>query len=471
MRPYAVPGHSTRGRPTTLRSPAHRPFPVMHAPVTPTDIDLLIEARWIIPVEPAGQVLEHHAVAVRDGRILDLLPSDQARRRYRPRQLRLLGDHVLIPGLVNLHAHAAMNLLRGYADDLPLMRWLTERIWPAEQKHVSHDFVRDGTLLACAEMLRGGVTTFSDMYFFPDAAAEAALEAGMRAALGVVVLEFPSAWASDADQYLSKGLAVRDRFKHEPLLHFTLAPHAPYTVSDATFERIRTLAEQLSLPIHMHVHETGDEIERSLNEHGVRPLERLHRLGLVGPELIAVHAVHLDEGDIALLARQGASVAHCPTSNMKLASGASPMPALLAAGVNAGLGSDGVASNNRLDLFQEMRHAGLMAKLASGDAAALPAEQLLHMATLGGARALGIEHETGSIRPGKSADLCAISLDEAETRPCYSPLSHLVYAAGREHVTDVWVAGTARVAQGNLLHLHNNELKARARLWQNQVAL
>lgn len=443
----------------------------MHAPVTPIDIDLLIEARWIIPVEPAGQVLEHHAVAVRDGRILDLLPSDQARQRYRSAQLRTLGDHVLIPGLVNLHAHAAMNLLRGYADDLPLMRWLTERIWPAEQKHVSHDFVRDGTLLACAEMLRGGVTTFSDMYFFPDAAAEAALEAGMRAALGVVVLEFPSAWASDADQYLSKGLAVRDRFKHEPLLHFTLAPHAPYTVSDATFERIRTLAEQLSLPIHMHVHETRDEIERSLSEHGVRPLERLHRLGLVGPELIAVHAVHLDEGDIALLARQGASVAHCPTSNMKLASGASPVTALLAAGVNAGLGSDGVASNNRLDLFQEMRHAGLMAKLASGDAAALPAEQLLHMATLGGARALGIEHETGSIRPGKSADLCAISLDEAETRPCYSPLSHLVYAAGREHVTDVWVAGIARVAQGNLLHLHNNELKARARLWQNQVAL
>lgn len=443
----------------------------MHDPVTPIDIDLLIEARWIIPVEPAGQVLEHHAVAVRDGRILDLLPSDQARQRYHPKLLRTLGEHVLIPGLVNLHAHAAMNLLRGYADDLPLMRWLTERIWPAEQKHVSHDFVRDGTLLACAEMLRGGVTTFSDMYFFPDAAAEAALEAGMRAALGVVVLEFPSAWASDADQYLSKGLAVRDRFKHEPLLHFTLAPHAPYTVSDGTFERVRTLAEQLSLPIHMHVHETRDEIERSLSEHGVRPLERLHRLGLVGPELIAVHAVHLDDADIALLARQGASVAHCPTSNMKLASGASPMPALLAAGINAGLGTDGVASNNRLDLFQEMRHASLMAKLASGDAAALPANRLLHMATLGGARALGIEHETGSIRPGKSADLCAISLEEAETRPCYSPLSHLVYAAGREHVTDVWVAGTARVAQGNLLHLHNNDLKARARLWQNQVAL
>ena len=436
-----------------------------------TDIDLLIEARWVIPVEPAGVVLEHHAVAVQDGRIADLLPSDEARRRYRPRTLRTLGEHVLIPGLINLHAHAAMNLLRGYADDQPLMRWLTEHIWPAEQKHVSHEFVRDGTLLACAEMLRGGVTTFSDMYFFPDAAAEAVLEAGMRAALGIVVLEFPSAWAADADQYLSKGLAVRDRFKHEALLHFTLAPHAPYTVSDATFERVRTLAEQLDLPVHMHIHETADEIEQGIAQHGVRPLERLRRLGLVGPNLIAVHSVHLTDDDIALLAREGASVAHCPTSNMKLASGASPTAALAVAGVNVGLGTDGAASNNRLDMFQEMRHAGLLAKLSSGDAAALAAGHLLHMATLGGARALGIDAETGSISTGKSADLCAVSLDDAATRPCYSPVSHLVYAAGREHVTDVWVAGEARVENGSLLHLHNNDLKARARLWQNQVAL
>lgn len=443
----------------------------MHNPDPPADIDLLIEARWIIPVEPADVVLEHHAIAVHDGRIVDLLPSDLARQRYRPHTQHSLGEHVLIPGLVNLHAHAAMNLLRGYADDQPLMRWLTEHIWPAEQKHVSHDFVRDGTLLACAEMLRGGVTTFSDMYFFPDAAAEAALEAGMRAALGIVVLEFPSAWASDADQYISKGLAVRDRYKHERLLHFTLAPHAPYTVSDATFERIRTLAEQLDLPVHIHVHETRDEVSESISRHGVRPLERLHRLGLVGPNLIAVHSVHLDQDDIALLAREGASIAHCPSSNMKLASGASPVTALAAAGVNVGLGTDGAASNNRLDMLQEMRHAGLLAKLTAADAAALPAATLLHMATLGGARALGIDHETGSISIGKYADLAAICLDAPETRPCYSPLSHIIYAAGREHVTDVWVAGEARVAQGRMLHLHNNDLKARARLWQNQVAL
>ncbi|WP_018410048.1 TRZ/ATZ family hydrolase [Methyloversatilis thermotolerans] len=433
------------------------------------DIDLLIEARWIIPVQPANQVLEHHAVAVRDGLIVDILSTDLARQRYRATQTRALPDHVLVPGLVNLHAHAAMNLLRGYADDRALMTWLTEHIWPAERAHLSHDFVRDGTLLACAEMLRGGVTTFSDMYFFPDAAAEAVLEAGMRAALGIVALEFPSAWASDADQYLSKGLAVRDRYKHQSRLHFTLAPHAPYTVGDTTFERIQTLAEQLDLQIHMHVHETRDEVERSVAEHGVRPLERLRRLGLVSPRLIAVHAVHLDDTEIGLLAREGAHIAHCPTSNMKLASGASPSTALAAAGVNAGLGTDGAASNNRLDMFQEMRHAGLMAKLVTGDAAALPAHHLLHMATLGGARALGLDGQIGSIEAGKQADLCAVNLDHDQTRPCFAPLSQLIYAAGREHVSDVWVAGNAQVHDGRLLHLHNSNLKARARLWQNQV--
>ncbi|MBP6096214.1 MAG: TRZ/ATZ family hydrolase [Methyloversatilis sp.] len=432
------------------------------------DVDLLIEARWIIPVEPAGVVLEHHSIVVNKGLIVALLPSDEARQRYAARSLRSLGEHVLIPGLVNLHAHAAMNLLRGYADDQPLMRWLTEHIWPAEQRHVSHEFVRDGTLLACAEMLSGGITCFSDMYFFPDAAAEAALEVGMRAALGIVIIEFPSAWATDADQYLSKGLAARDKFRSHPLLHFTLAPHAPYTVSDATFERVRTLAEQLELPVHMHIHETQDEIEQGTRQHGVRPIERLRQLGMIGPGLVGVHAVHLESDEIALLAQEGASVAHCPTSNMKLASGAAPISALHAAGVNIGLGTDGAASNNRLDLFQEMRIAGLLGKLASGDASALPAEQLLHMATLGGARALGLDREIGSLLPGKSADLCAIALDAPETRPCYSPASHIVYAAGREHVSDVWIAGETRVESGILLQMHNMGLKARARLWQNR---
>ena len=303
-------------------------------------IDLLIEPRWLIPVRPAGVTLEHHAVAVHGGKIRAVLPVAEARKRYAPKRRVDLPRHVLIPGLVNLHTHAAMSLLRGIADDLPLMVWLKEHIWPLEGRHVSPAFVRDGTLLACAEMLRGGVTCFNDMYFFPRAAAEAALRLGMRAALGLIVTDFPTPYADDAQDYLKKGLALRDDLLGEKLLSFCLAPHAPYTVSDATFERVLTLAQQLELPIHVHVQETSAEVAESLAKHGVRPLERLHRLGLIGPSLVAAHCVHMNEHELDLMAAEGASIAHCPTSNMKLASGIAPIAAALACGVNVGLGSD-----------------------------------------------------------------------------------------------------------------------------------
>ncbi|MEZ5616642.1 MAG: TRZ/ATZ family hydrolase [Rhodocyclaceae bacterium] len=432
-------------------------------------IDLLIEPRWLIPIEPHGIVLEDHAVAVAGGRIADILPASIAHSRYHPARHVVLPSHVLIPGLVNLHTHAAMALLRGIADDLPLMDWLKTRIWPAEAKHVSPAFVRDGTLLACAEMLRGGITCFNDMYFFPEAAAEAALSLGMRAALGLVVIEFPTAYASDADDYISKGLAMRDRLRGDPLLTFCLAPHAPYTVSDTTFERIATLAAQLDLPIHIHVHETRAEIEESLRLHGQRPLERLHRLGLLGPGLLAVHAAHLDAAEIRLLKKYDCSIAHCPTSNMKLASGIAPVIPKLEQGLRVGLGTDGAASNNRLDLFQEMRHAALLAKVASGNAAALPAHEVLRMATLNGAAALGLADRIGSIQTGKAADLCAINLDSIETRPCFDPVSHLVYAAGREHVSHVWVAGTLQVENGLLPGCDTSRLLDTVKLWQNKL--
>lgn len=433
-------------------------------------IDLLIEPRWLIPVEPRGRVLQGHAVAVAGGRILAILPADDARARYRPAQRIELPQHVLIPGLVNLHAHAAMTLLRGIADDLPLHDWLRTRIWPAEARHVSPAFVRDGSLLACAEMLRGGITCFSDMYFFPEAAAEAAQTLGMRAALGLVVLEFPTVYASDADDFLSKGLAARDRLRDDPLLSFTLAPHAPYTVADRSFERIATLAAQLDLPIHIHIHEARGEIEESLARHGTRPIERLHRLGLLGPGLIGVHAVHLDDAEIALLAEHGCAVAHCPTSNMKLACGIAPLASLVAHGVRVGLGTDGAASNNRLDLFQEMRHAGLLAKVASGDAALLDAHTLLRMATLDGAAALALDERIGSIEAGKRADLCAVRLDDLTTVPCYDPASHLVHAAGREHVSHVWVDGVLRVENGRFPGYDTARLIAMANLWQNKLS-
>ncbi|MBM3392146.1 MAG: TRZ/ATZ family hydrolase [Betaproteobacteria bacterium] len=434
----------------------------------PEAIDLLIEPRWLIPVEPHGSVLEGHAVAVSDGRILDVLPASDG-GRYMPASHVRLPNHALIPGLVNLHTHAAMALLRGIADDLPLMEWLKTRIWPAEAKHVSPAFVRDGTLLACAEMLRGGITCFSDMYFFPEAAAEAAGRIGMRAMLGMVVIEFPTAYAADADDYLSKGLAARDRLRGNPLLSFCMAPHAPYTVADKTFERIATLAAQLDLPIHIHLHETRGEIEESLQRHGARPIDRLNRLGLLGPGLIGVHAVHLEEREIALLAESGCAVAHCPTSNMKLASGVAPIAKLVKSGMQIGLGTDGAASNNRLDLFQEMRHAGLLAKVSSGDAAILDAHELLRMATLNGAAALGLERNIGSIVVGKAADLCAVRLDAIETLPCFNPVSHLVYAAGREHVSHVWVGGILQCENGIVRGADDDRLLDSIKMWQNKL--
>jgi len=434
-----------------------------------TPIDLLIEARWIIPVEPANAVLENYAVAIDKGQIVALLQQSEARIRFTPRETRQLPHHILIPGLVNLHTHAAMTLLRGLADDLPLMDWLQNHIWPAEAKHVSAQFVHDGTLLACAEMLRGGTTCFNDMYFYPKATAQAALSSGMRAAIGLITVDFPTSYAADSDDYLTKGMAARDELIDNPLLSFCIAPHAPYTVSDRNFARALTLAEQCDLPIHLHLHETVQEIEDSQQRYGLRPIERLYRLGLLSPGLIAAHAIHLNDNEIALLAEHGCSIAHCPSSNLKLASGIAPVSALSDKGVNIGLGTDGAASNNRLDMFQEMRLAALLAKGYSGKADAVGAHQALHMATLGGARALGLDPKIGSIVMGKSADLCAIRIDSVGLSPCYDPASLLVYAAGRENVSDVWVAGNIRLANGHLVETNEIELIKLATLWQNQL--
>lgn len=434
------------------------------------EIDLMIHPEWVIPVEPAGVTLAAHSLAIDKGRIVDLLPRAEALQRFRAREDVHLPGQVLLPGLVNLHTHAAMTLLRGYADDLPLMTWLSEHIWPAEARHVGPDFVHTGTLLACAEMLRGGITTFNDMYFFPESAATAVQQSGMRAALGLVVLEFPTSYATDADDYLSKGLAMRDTFRGNPLLSFCLAPHAPYTVTDGTFEKIAMLSAQIDLPVHVHLHEARQEIEDSLKQHGMRPIERLRRLGLLGPQLIAVHAVHLEAAEIDLLQHEGCHIVHCPTSNLKLGSGIAPLTAIHASGLNFGLGTDGAASNNRLDLFQEMRHAALLAKGTREDAAVLNAHTVLHAATLGGARALGLDAQIGSLRPGKAADLCAVRLDDWLLQPCFDPASHLVYAAGREQVTHTWVAGKPRMSNGTPTCIDVPKLLASASLWHTCIA-
>jgi 5-methylthioadenosine/S-adenosylhomocysteine deaminase len=437
-------------------------------PMTET-IDFVVAPRWLVPVD-TQRVLTEHAVVVAAGAIVAVLPVAEARTQYPDLPWHALPQHALIPGLINLHCHAAMSLLRGYGDDLALMPWLNQRIWPAEKRHVSASFVRDGSLLAAAEMLRGGVTTVNDMYFFPDAAGEAFLHAGMRAALGIMVIDFPSAYAADADGYLARGLDMRDALKDESLLSFTFAPHAPYTVSDATFGKIVTLADQLGLPIHTHLHETHEEITASLTQYGVRPLERLARLGLLGPNFIGVHAVHLTDAEIDTLATHGCHVAHCPTSNLKLASGIAPVAAMLKAGVNVGFGSDGAASNNRLDVVAEMRLAALLAKGASGDAAALPAQRALQAATLDAARALGLDHQIGSITVGKRADLVAVDLSAWKLQPVYDPVSHLVYVAGREAVSHVWVDGVAKLEAGKLVGLDAADLAARAHYWREKIA-
>jgi 5-methylthioadenosine/S-adenosylhomocysteine deaminase len=432
-------------------------------------IDTLLFAAHVIPVVPRA-VLADHAVAIDRGRIVAVLPRAEAAARYEAKEVVQLDRHALIPGFVNLHCHAAMSLMRGMADDMPLMTWLQDHIWPAEAKHVSDEFAHDGSLLAMGEMLRGGITCVNDMYFFPEATARAALRAGMRTSLGMVAIEFPSAYASDANGYLQKGLATRDAYQGEALLSFTLSPHAPYTVSDATLKRIAVLAEELDLPIQIHLHETQAEIEQGVAKDGVRPLERLRRLGLVGPRLIAVHSVHLEDGELDLMAREGVNVAHCPSSNLKLASGIAPVAAMRERGIRVGLGTDGAASNNRLDAMTEMRLAALLAKAASGDAGRVTAADALQMATLDGAEALGMEAQIGSIEPGKWADLAAIELSSLETLPCYDPVSHIVYAAGRENVTHAWVAGEARMAERRLTTIDEQDLRDKARWWQGRLA-
>jgi len=431
-------------------------------------IDTLLSARWVIPIEPAHTVHDNYAVAIHNGRILEVLPQIQA-NKYQAQTHVELPHHVVLPGLINAHTHAAMNPLRGFADDLPLMTWLQEHIWPAEQKLVSANYVYDGSLHACAEMLRGGITCFNDMYFFAEQTARAAEQAGMRAVIGLIVIDFPSAYAQNAKEYLHKGLQLHDQLRSNQLITTAFAPHAPYTVSDAPLREIATLAEELDIPVHMHVHETAEEVQQSLQQHGSRPLARLQQLGLLGPRLLAVHMTQLDTAEIALLAELGAHVLHCAESNLKLASGFCPVQQLLKAGVNVCLGTDGAASNNDLNMLGEMRTAALLAKGVAQDARAADAESVLRMATINAARALGLEDRIGSLQAGKAADIIAVNLDTIETLPVFNPVSQLVYATGRQQVTDVWIAGRHVLKERILTTLDSNEILAKVREWQQKL--
>lgn len=414
--------------------------------------------------------LEHHAVVVRDGRIAAILPRAEAERAHADADVVERPQHLLVPGFINAHTHAAMNLMRGVANDLPLMPWLQQHIWPLESHFMSRAFVADGTDLAMAEMIRGGTTCFNDMYFFPDVVAAHVDRVGMRASIGLIVIDVPTVWAAASDEYLDKGLAVHDAWRHHERIVTPFAPHAPYTVSDGALAKMRTYADEIDVRVHMHIHETAHEVESAVEQHGQRPLARLDALGLLTPNLLAVHMTQLTAAEIERCAAAGVHVIHSPESNLKLASGLAPVQRLRDAGVNVALGTDSAASNNDLDMIGEMRTAALIGKVADHDAAAVSADAALEMATIAGARALGIAEDTGSIEVGKAADLAAVDLGALETRPVFDPIAALVYSASRHEVSDTWVAGRALMHDRRLTTLDLADIMRRTDAWAEKLA-
>ena len=438
-------------------------------PTPTTTLDLLLLPTWLVPVEPAGVVLKDHGVGIRDGRIVFIGPRAQALKLVAT-QTRELPDMLLSPGLINAHGHAAMTLFRGMADDLPLMTWLEQHIWPAEAKWVDEDFVRDGTNLAIAEQIKGGITCFSDMYFYPKVASECVHNSGIRAQIAIPILDFPIPGASNADESLRQAVEMFADLKFHPRIKIAFGPHAPYTVGDENLEKIRVIADELDAAIHMHVHETAFEVHQAVEQNAERPVARLARLGLLGPRFQAVHMTQISDDDLAMLVESNSSVIHCPESNLKLASGFCPVERLWQAGVNVAVGTDGAASNNDLDLLGETRTAALLAKAVAGSATALDAHRALRMATLNGARALGIESDTGSIEVGKAADLVAFDLSGMAQQPVYDPVSQLIYATGRDCVKHLWVAGKQLLDDRRLTRLDEQQLGATARSWGERIS-
>ncbi len=434
-------------------------------------VDLIITARWVVPVIPRHTVLEHHAIVIQQGVIIAIQPADTVFDHYQANTIRHHDQHCVMPGLINNHTHAAMSLFRGFADDLPLMTWLNDHIWPAEQRWLSDGFVEAGSELAIAEMIRSGTTCFNDMYFFPEATARAVDRTGIRANLGMVIIDFPTGYASDALDYLHKGQLLHDHYRQHTRITTSYAPHAPYTVSDDTLSAIAINAEEMDVPIHMHIHETAGEIQQSLETFSVRPLERLHRLNILSPRLTAVHMTQVSDNEMRLCADSGLHIAHCPESNLKLASGFAPVSQFIEHNINVSIGTDGVASNNDVDMFAEMRQSALLAKAVSQDASSVPAHIALEMATINAAKALNLDNDIGSIEVGKSADLIAIDFDELNCQPCYDVISQLVYAVNSHQVSDVWVAGKPLLQSGQHTTLNRHHLIEQTQLWADKIRL
>lgn len=426
---------------------------------------------WTITVNSAFEILRNYSIVIKENRIHKLLPASEIRELhyYQDAEVFDLSNHVLMPGLINSHTHASMSLFRGLADDLPLMDWLNDHIWPAEGQWVNPEFIRDGFELAAAEMIRSGTTCFNDMYFYPDEVAHQAQQIGIRAVVGLIVLDFPTVWARDAEEYLNKAMAVYDETKSLPLVTAAFAPHAPYTVSDAPLEKIAMFSNELELPVHMHIHETAFEVSEAENNAGMRPLQRLDQLNLLNPNLVAVHMTELNEFEMERIAEAGVHVVHCPESNLKLASGLCPVAKIQDNGINVCLGTDSAASNNDLDMFAEMRTATLLAKGISGNARACNVQQAIQMATINGAKALGLADEIGSIEVGKQADIIAIDMSPLNTQPLYDPAAQVVYASHSNQVSHVWIAGECQLRDFQFCCIDEDQIRSRAQQWRVKI--
>jgi len=435
-----------------------------------TNVDFILKPSGLITVNEDFSIFENHALVIKDGLILDILPVENVNKNYQTKSTLELSGQAILPGFVNTHNHASMSLLRGFADDLSLQNWLNDYIWPAESKWMSEGFVRDGSLLACAEMIKSGTTCFNDMYFYPDVVGKIVNNSGMRACLSFPVLEFPSVWAQNADEYIDKGLALHDQYKGHAMINTAFGPHAPYTINTNTFNRINTLAEEIDINIHMHLHENPQEVQDYKKEYSLSAIEHYAELGLLSPRLQAVHMTSLSHKEIDLVAKHRVSVVHCPESNMKLASGICPIIDLQNNGVHLSLGTDGPASNNDLDMIGEMKSAALLAKVTSGNAGAFNAEQTLRLATIEGAKTLGLDKICGSLEKGKSADIISIDLSTIESSPVYNPVSQIIYSANKSQVKNVWIAGKQLLDKGKLTRIDEQEVLKSALSWQKKIS-
>lgn len=433
-------------------------------------IDQLIHSRWLITMDSDRRVLEHHSLAIKDGKIVGICPTAEAEAKFDANECSELEQHIVFPGLVNTHGHLAMTLLRGYADDHPLQDWLNNHIWPAEAAFVSSEFVHDGSVLAMAEMIRGGTTTFSDNYFFPEAVADAAESIGMRACLYAPILNFPTAWGSGPEETIPKSCSLIEQYQNHPLIKVGFGPHAPYTVSNEAFSEIARFEAQYQCGVMVHLQETQQEVEDSLAQYQQRPTERLHSLGLMNERTQCVHMTAINETDIQILKETGSHIAHCPESNLKLASGFCPVQTLAENGINVSLGTDGAASNNDLDMLSEMRTASLLAKAVANNASALTAMESLAMATINGAKTLDIDKHTGSLELGKSADIAAVEMSALNALPMYDPVAYLAYTNCSHQVTDVWVAGERLLAASVLQTIDEDELRKTTANWQVKIS-